>query len=71
MNASPAAVPSTASTGGGAARATSCPSSSEDRPVGAECEADETAPLAERVELETVHDGELGLGRAVHVRERR
>ena len=43
----------------------------ENRALGAERETDESRPFAERLELEAVHDGDLGLGSAVARRARR
>ena len=71
VNASPAAVPSTTSTAGGSARRHLLPVLEEDCALGAECETDETRPFAERLELEAVHDGDLGLGSAGRAPARR
>ena len=65
VNASPAAVPSTASTAGGSARATSSPSSSSTAPSAPSVSHDEAWTVSERLELEPVHDGQLGGRRAV------
>ena len=63
MNASPAAVPSTTSTDGGMARATSSPSSSRTAPSSTEREGNETVGTRERLELEAVDDGEVRVDR--------
>ena len=61
MNASPAAVPSTTSTFGGAARATSSPSSSSTAPSAPSVSATSPSRARERLELEAVDDGEVGI----------
>ena len=61
VNASPAAVPSTASTGGGAARATSSPSSSRTAPSAPSVSATRPSRAHERLELVAVDDGEVGV----------
>ena len=64
QNASPAAVPSTAVTGGGVARATSSPPSSSSAPSRAEREREERPERrrAERVELERVRHDQVAAG---------
>ena len=61
MNASPAAVPSTTSTAGGAARATSTAVLEQDGALGTEGQGDEAVGARERIELESVHDREVGV----------
>jgi hypothetical protein len=66
VKASPAAVPSTASTLGGAARATSSPSSRSTAPSRPERERGQPRRLGERVELVTVDDDEVGAAEDLH-----
>ena len=66
VKASPAAVPSTASTLGGAARATSSPSSSSTAPSAPERERGQARSLGQRVELVAVDDDEVGAAEDLH-----
>ena len=64
VNASPAAVPSTASTRGAAARATSFAVLEQDCALRAERHRDERAAWPEHLELVAVHDDEVGRRRS-------